>query len=255
MDKAWFDSLPDLCRNRKFAFEELHALDYPSPRPIVVKVGRGHKKVPVDLWPAAEFLAAALQGEEVFESEVCTIEAFLLQLLCKAVVAASVLGSSACLGHNGLLSLFTARAKLSATTPRYYKEGPTSPKTLNSAAPNIESEPATLCMILEGPAKVESDACAKEGVLQEAQEGWETLSGGQASVNLFEKQNDVAECQDESPKRQKQKYDTAEMATDKEPNEEATIIQSSEPSQKETAKQRRRKKRRERLRQKALGEI
>ena len=269
MDKAWFDALPALCKNRKYAFEETRALDCPSPRPVVVKVGTGHKKVPMDLWPAAEFLAAALQGEEVFEREACNIEAFLLQLLQKAVVAADVLGSSACLGHNGLLSLFTARAKLNATRPRHYKERPTSPTTLNSAIldtkagsvfseaklahaiQNIESEPATLCMISEEPAKVEADGCAEEGALQEAQEGSETLSGGQASLNLFEKKNDA----DESPKRHKQKCATTETETEEEPNEEANVIKTSEPSRKETAKQRRRKQRRERFRQKALGEI
>jgi len=115
MDKAWFDSLPALCRNRKYAFEELHALDCAQPRPVAVKVGSGHKKLPADLWQAAEFLVAALQGEEVFECETCNIDAFLLQLLHKAVVAADVLGTSACLGPNGIVSLFTARAKPSAT--------------------------------------------------------------------------------------------------------------------------------------------
>ena len=86
-------------------------------------------------------------------------------------------------------------------------------------------------------------------------EGSETLSGGQASLNLFEKQSDADEGQDESPEHHKQKCDTTEMETEAEPNEEADVIQTSEPSHKETAKQRRRKKRRERFRQKALGEI
>ncbi len=135
MNEAWFESLPALCRNRKYAFEAMHAIACPSPRPVAVKVSSGHKKLPVDLWPAAEFIAAAMQGEEVFEGEACNIETFLLQLLSKAVVAANVLGSNACLGHNGLLSLFRAGATPSATMgkPRNGTARLTSVKNLKNA--------------------------------------------------------------------------------------------------------------------------
>jgi hypothetical protein len=135
MNEAWFDSLPALRRNRKYAFEAMHAIACSSPRPVAVKISSGHKKLPVDLWPAAEFIAAAMQGEEVFEGEACNIEAFLLQLLSKAVVAANVLGSNACLGHKGLLSLFATRAKSSATMgkPRNGTAQPISVKSSNDA--------------------------------------------------------------------------------------------------------------------------
>lgn len=232
MDKAWFDSLPALCRNRKYAFEELHALDCAQPRPVAVKVGSGHKKLPADLWQAAEFLVAALQGEEVFECETCNIDAFLLQLLHKAVVAADVLGTSACLGPNGIVSLFTARAKPSATKSK----------------PRDCRRPATSPMDSEGPAKVDAVECTSTSVLQEAQQASEKAPrDGQALGN---EQNDVAEGQDERHKGQ----DTA-AATKEGANKEAEATHSTEPSQQETAKQRRRKKRRERLRQQARAQF
>lgn len=229
MDKAWFDSLPALRRNRKYAFEELHALDCPPPRPVAVKVGSGHKKLPSDLWPAAEFLVAALQGEDVFQCETCNIDAFLLQLLHKAVVAADVLGTSACLGPNGIVSLFTARAKPSATISK----------------PRDCREPATLPVDLEGPSKVDVDGCANASTLQEAQQASETHSNGQ---ELRNKQNDVAEGQDERRKGQDQ---AAATRTKEGASKEAEATHSTGPGQQETSKQRRRKKRRERLRQKA----
>lgn len=274
MDKAWFDSLPALCRNRKYAFEEMHALDLPSPRPVAVKVGNGHKKLPIDLWPAAEFLAAALQGEEVFECEACNIEAFLIQLLRKAVIAADVLGSRACLGHKGLLSLLAMSAKPSATMakPRNDTARLTSVKNLKDAildmqemcvfseaelapvAQTIEADPAMLHFNVEEPEKVKADGCADASALQGAQMSLEMLSDGQACVNLSAEQNGAAEGQDECPMCHKQDCNAAATeaeSEEEEPSEEVKTIPRAEPSPQETAKQRRRKKRRERLRQKA----
>ena len=243
MDEAWFHSLPALCRNRKYSFEEMHAIACPSPKPVAVKVGSGYRKLPIELWPAAEFIAAALQGEEVFEREACNIDSFLLQLLRKAVVAADSLGSRACLGPKRLLSLFAARAKPSATvaTPR------------NGTAPgkqDIEADVAMLQVNVGEPEKL-ADGCAGASVLQGEQMGLEKLSYGQACVNLSEEQRGAAEGHDECLMCHEQAVAAAVEDEEEEPSEEVKTTPRAEPSPQETGKRRRRKKRRERLRQKA----
>ena len=231
MDEAWFHSLPALCRNRKYSFEETHAIACPSPKPVAVKVGSGYRKLPIELWPAAEFIAAALQGEEVFECEACNIDSFLLQLSRKAVVAADSLGSRACLGPKRLLSLFAARAKPSATvaTPR------------NGTAPgkqDIEADVAMLQVNVGEPEKL-ADGCAGASVLQGEQMG------------LEKEQRGAAEGHDERLMCHEQAVAAAVEDEEEEPSEEVKTTPRAEPSPQETGKRRRRKKRRERLRQNA----
>jgi hypothetical protein len=264
MDKQWFDSLPALYRNRKYTFEEVHAIACPSPRPVAVKVSSGYKQLPIDLWPVAEFLVAALQGEEVFEREACNVEAFLLQLLSKAVVAANVLGSTSCLGHNGLLSLFAARAKPSATVAelRETKELPMNAKSSSDVSDVILDTKET-CVFSEAkaapvqePEKVKANGPADASVLQVAQISLEVCSDGQACVSLSEEQNAAAEGQDERLVCSKPAAAAAAAGAEpkeEEASEEVKITLRAEPSVQETAKQRRRRKRRERLRQNAVA--
>ena len=261
MDEAWVHSLPALCRNRKYVFEEMHAVACPSPRPVAVTVSSGPRKLPIELWPAAEFIIAALQGEEVFQCEACNIETFLLQLLCKAIVAADALGSRACLGPKGLLSLFAARGKRSATVAKP-SEGTTQPARAKSMREAVSDEqearvaleaelaPGT-SNVADEPAKVEAARCADENAPQVAEMALEERSGGQACVFSLAKHNGEAEGEDECATKHEGKCSSAAAELEEGPSQEVKMEDSVEPARQETGKQRRRKKRRERLRQKA----
>ena len=246
MDKQWFDALPTLCKNRKYAFEEMHVLDCAPPKPVAVKVGIGHKRLPDDLWLPAEFLASVLQGEEVFEYEACTIYAFLVELLRKAIQVAGALDSSACLGHRGILSLVAARTQPAAKTAKLMGcvPPPSNAKSATNAkvaTHEFSNALGALPADLTVGSALKIDVASHEdiSVLQEVQKG---------VAYLFEGQNVAAESPEEATKHQEQNSEE-EAATDEEPHEGRTTIQSADPAQQETAKQRRRKRRRERLRQ------
>jgi hypothetical protein len=177
--------------------------------------------------------------------------------LSKAVVAANVLGSSSCLGHNGLLSLFAARTKPSATIAelRERKELPMNAKSLS----DVILETKETCVFSEAkaapaqePEKVKAHWPADASVLQVAQLSLEVRSDGQVCINLSEERNGAAEGQDECPVCSEPAAAGAEPK-EEEASEEVKITLRAEPSVQETAKQRRRRKRRERLRQNAVA--
>ena len=289
MDEVWFDALPALCRNRKYSFEEIHVILCPQPRPVAVKVGAGHKKLPEDLWPVAEFVVRALQGADAFEGDPCQIDAFLTQLLSKAIVDAGVLETSPCLDAGGLLlSLLTARTKSAPVmVKRNIQKEETNAKpaktdqTTNTETPQPTGNEHKFALELSHPSLVAGEAMTtteeNEPSVQDVEQDAPTEKYATATNQQqnHEPAKQEAPTEVEAPEtNERRKNPPAELevpieSKDEEPkcdnaecetgtdteagvNDQMTETRKVARAQQETAKQRRRKKRRERLRQEAL---
>ena len=289
MDEVWFEALPALCRNRKFLFEEIHVILCPQPRPVAVKVGAGYKKLPDDLWPVAEFLVRTLQGARALEGEPCQIDAFLTQLLRKAIVEAGVLETDPCLDGGGvLLSLLTARAKSAPTVAKQSKRKEETNATLakidqttKTETPQPTGNEHILALELSHPSLVAGEAMTIIGKNKPTVQDVEQNAPTEIHATATDQQQNHEPSEQEVPteieapetnerhknppaelevplesKDEEPKCDNAECETgtdtEAEPNEQMTETRKFARAQQETAKQRRRKKRRKRLRQEAL---
>jgi hypothetical protein len=225
---------------------------------VAVKIGKGFRKLPEELWPLGELAARALQGVEVCETEACLVEGLLAQIVCQAIREAGILETSACPDGRALLSLLLAKGKPANATPSFVAErAPQAKKVAFEATRDVVAEKAAqaheegdACVVAENAPQAREES-GEAGVVEEkapcanADDDEVARSAGDSTFYASEECSDEAlsDVEASGPNTYEEGGGLATSGAQGAQRENEPIDSGKKP---ETAKQRRRRRQKER---------